>query len=76
MNDLDAFILRLKCLHNVDGYTLEPHFSLYEQMRFCRNPVRYLLTCDDADRAIIWRALEARYQPQAARRDAMRELGA
>ena len=66
MSELEQFVLRLKCLHNLDGYVLEPVFGHDEQARFCRNPEHFLLACDDEHRAIIWRELEKRYARNVA----------
>lgn len=62
MNDLEQFIIRLRTLHNIDGNCLEPGFDYDKQAAFCRDPVRYILSCSDEDRAVIWRELDKRYQ--------------
>jgi|SRR5215475_5716757 len=59
--NLADFILMLRCLHNIDGYRLEPEFSGDAQARFCRDPVRYLLSCDDAHAERIWTELQKRF---------------
>lgn len=66
VSELEQFVMRLKSLHNIDGYLLEPEFDIEEQKKFVRDPVHYLFATTDAHRAVIWRELETRHQRNLA----------
>ncbi len=56
---LHQFLNRVRSLFNIDGYLL-PELSEAEQVAFVRDPVRYLMRCDDGQARAIWREIEER----------------
>jgi hypothetical protein len=59
-----AFINRIRSLFNIDGYTL-PELTREQQSAFLRDPVRYLLTTDEAQSYAIMREVENRQKDEA-----------
>lgn len=57
--ELPAFLNRLRSLFNIDADQL-PELSPEQMAEFLVNPPRFLMRCDDATAAAIWREVEKR----------------
>ena len=53
------FLNRLRSLWNIDGWQL-PELNAKEQAAFMTDPTRFLIRCNDAQAAAIWREIEKR----------------
>lgn len=54
------FINRLRSLFNIGGFLLAPELNKIEQQAFFINPAKFYLSCNDRQRAAIWREVEKR----------------
>lgn len=70
----DAFLNRLRSLHNIDGDML-PELSAAQQLQFVRDPVRYLIGAYPLQSDAIWREIERRQTPVEQWRENVKAYG-